>query len=295
MPRAGVIGLGNMGIGMAGSLLREGIPVTGFDLRAERLKLLTDLGGTAATSSQAVGAASDLVFVMVLNGSQLLAVLKGANGLLEGMTAGSTVAVSATIKRAEVEEAADLCAQHNVNLLDCPVSGGQAGAEAGTLSMMVAGPKEVLAQHQQIFDAVGGKVLHVSPQAGQGQIVKAALQALIGVTFAGVLEALVLGCKAGIPGEVLQEAFRASHVSSPLIQGCIDNVRSRSFVDTGSHISTMHKDLRLSMDLAHEVGVSLFTTAAALELFQASMNTYPEEDNWAVVKILEHMAGTEVH
>lgn len=290
----GVIGLGNMGLGMAGSLLRAGMPVTGFDLRAERRDMLTALGGTAAASSREVGEGSDLVFVMVLNGAQLRAVLVGSQGLLEGLAAGSTVAVSATIQAAEVREAADLCAARKVHLLDCPVSGGQAGAAAGTLSLMVAGSAEVLARHRPVFDAVGGTVLHVSLEVGQGQIVKAALQALIGVTFAGVLEALVLGSKAGIPGAVLQAAFRASHVSSPLIQDCIDKVRARAFLDTGSHISTLHKDLRLAMDLAHEAGVSLFTTAAALELFQASLNTYPAEDNWAAVKVLEHMAGTEV-
>ena len=295
MPEAGVIGLGNMGLGMAGSLLRAGIPVTGFDLRAERLGLLTDLGGATAASSQEVGAGSDLVFVMVLDGAQLMAVLTGPHGLLAGLAVGGTVAVSATIKPAEVRQAADLCAEHNVHLLDCPVSGGQPGAAAGTLAMMVAGPAEVLAQNQQFFDAVGGKVIHVSSEVGQGQTVKAALQALIGVTFAGVLEALVLGSKAGISGEVMQDVIGASHVSSPLIQGCIDQVRARAFIDTGSHISTLHKDLRLTMDLAHESGVSLFTTAAALELFQASMNTYPAEDNWAAVKVLEFMAGTEVH
>ncbi len=295
MSGTGVIGLGNMGLGMAGSLLRAGLPVTGFDLRAERLDMLTDLGGTAAASGKEVGEGSDLVFVMVLDGAQLRSVLVGSHGLLEGLAADSAVAVSATVKAAEVRAAADLCAERKVHLLDCPVSGGPAGAAAGTLSMMVAGSAEVLARHRPIFDAVGGKVLHVSLEVGQGQIVKAALQALIGVTFAGVLEALVLGRKAGIPGEVLQAAFRASHVSSPLIQDCIDKVRARAFIDTGSHISTLHKDLRLAMDLAHEAGVSLFTTAAALELFQASLNTYPAEDNWAAVKVLEHMAGTEVH
>ncbi len=295
MPGTGVIGLGNMGLGMAGSLLRAGLPVTGFDLRAERRHLLTDLGGSAAASGKEVGEDADLVFVMVLHGAQLMAVLTGPDGLLAGLAAGDTVAVSATITAAEVRRAADLCAERNVHLLDCPVSGGPAGAAAGTLAMMVAGPAEVLARHRQIFDAVGGKVMHVSPEVGQGQIVKAALQALIGVTFAGVLEALVLGSKAGIAGDVLQEAFRASHVSSPLIQDCIDKVRARTFRGTGSHISTLHKDLRLTMDLAHEAGVSLFTTAAALELFQASMNTYPAEDNWAAVKVLEHMARTEVH
>lgn len=294
MAHAGMIGLGNMGLGMAGSLLRAGIPVTGYDLRPARVGMLEASGGRGAASCRETGAAADLVFVMVLNGKQLMAVLEGPEGLLAGLSPGDTAVVSATIRPAEVREAARRCAARDVDLLDSPVSGGQPGAQAGTLAMMVAGDPETLERRRSYFDAVGGKVMHVGSEVGQGQMVKAALQALIGTTFAGVLEAMTLGRQAGVPGSVLQEAIRASHVSSPLIQGCIDDVRERVFTGTGSHISTLHKDLRLTMELAHEVGVSLHTTASALELFQASMNVYPQEDNWAAIKILEHMAGMEV-
>lgn len=295
MKRTGVIGLGNMGLGMARNLLKAGFAVAGFDLRPERRALLTELGGAAKESSRAVGAAADMVFVMVLNGSQLLEVLDGRRGLLSGLQAGATVAVSATVKPNEVRQAARLCEAAQVRLLDCPVSGGQSGAEEGTLTLMVAGPPKLQAEHRDALDALGACILNVGETAGQGQTVKAALQALIGVTFAALFEALVLGSKAGVPGAVMQEVFGASHASSPLIRSCIEKIRARTFADTGSPIATIYKDLTISLDLARQTGASMFVTAAAMELMQAGIAVFPDEDNWAAIKLLERIADTEVH
>ena len=295
MKRVGVIGLGDMGLGMARNLHKAGFGVAGFDLRAERRQLLSDLGGHAVLSGRQVGEASDILFIMVLNGSQVLAVLQEEEGVLAGMDGEGTVVISATVKPAEVRQAAAICNASGVQVLDSPVSGGQSGAEAGTLSMMVAGDRALLETHRDVFEVVGGKILHVGCEVGQGQTVKAALQALIGTTFAAVFEALVLGCKAGVPGQVLEEAFGASHVTSPLIKDCIDKVRTRQFRGTGSGIGTIHKDLTITMDLARQAGVSLFATAAAMELFQAGISSFPDEDSWATVRILERLSGTEVN
>lgn len=295
MKRTGVIGLGNMGLGMARNLLKADFAVAGFDVRPERRALLTELGGAAKNSSRAVGTAADMVFVMVLNGSQLLEVLNGQDGLLSSLKAGATVAVSATVKPRELRQAARLCDAARVRVLDCPVSGGQSGAEEGTLTLMVAGPEALQAEHRDALDAVGERILNVGETAGQGQTVKAALQALIGATFAALFEALVLGSKAGVSGAVMQEVFGASHASSPLIRNCIEKIRARTFADTGSHIATIYKDLTISMDLARQTGASMFVTAAAMELMQAGIAVFPDEDNWAAIKLLERIADTEVH
>ncbi len=294
MKRVGVVGLGDMGLGMARNLHQAGFAVTGYDLRAERRQMLSDLGGHAVLSGRQAGAAADILFIMVLNGSQVLAVLQGDSGVLAGMQPGSTVVISATIKPAEARQAAAVCAAAGMQVLDSPVSGGQTGAESGTLAMMVAGDKALLAMHRDVFDAVGGRIMHVGVEVGQGQTVKAALQALIGTTFVAVFEALVLGRKAGVSGAIMEEVFGASHVASPLIMGCIEKVRGRQFTDTGSNMATIYKDLTITMDLARQEGASLFATAAAMELFQAGISSFPGEDNWAVVKLLEQIAGTEV-
>ena len=293
MKRTGVIGLGDMGLGMARNLVAADFDAYGYDLREERRRMFAESGGTAVGSVAELGRSVDIVFLMVLNGIQVFDILNGPDGLLGTMEPGSTVVVSATIKPREVEEAAALCADAGLRLLDSPVSGGQAGAAAGTLSMMVAGPPGLLEEHRDVFAAVGGNVMKVGDRAGQGQTVKAVLQAVIGATFAGIFEALVLGERAGVDGRVVREVLEASHVGSPLLSNTVELVQSRRFVGTGSNAATMHKDLTITMDLALQSGVTMFATGAAMQLMQATLHSFPGEDNWAAVKVLERLAGVE--
>lgn len=293
MTRTGVIGLGDMGLGMARNLVGAGFDAYGYDLREERRRMFVEAGGTATGSVAELGRSVDIVFLMVLNGAQVFDILNGPDGLLATMEPGSTVVVSATIKPREVEETAVLCEDAGLRLLDSPVSGGQSGAAAGTLSMMVAGPPGLLEEHRDVFAAVGGKVMKVGDRAGQGQTVKAVLQAVIGTTFAGIFEALVLGEQAGVDGRVVREVLEASHVGSPLLKNTVELVQSRRFVGTGSNAATMHKDLTITMDLALQSGVTMFATGAAMQLMQATLHSFPGEDNWAAVKVLERLAGVE--
>mgnify|MGYP006418989365 FL=1 len=293
MKRVGIVGLGDMGIAMAKNIRAAGFSLTGYDLRAERLALLADLGGEPADSPQAVGAGSDSVFVMVLNGDQAREVV-GENGLLTGMAQGGAIIMSATIHPSEAREIGATAEAAGVEFIDTPVSGGKSGAEAGTLTMMTAARADVLEANRPVLEAVGEQIFHVGEEIGVGQTVKAALQAFIGASFAGIFESLVLGAKAGVPGETLYEVFSASGVGSALFRNCAKLIMDREFVGTGSHIGTMYKDLSISMALGKETGVPLFTTAAAFELFRAGMSKFPAEDNWSIVKLLEDIADTEV-
>ncbi|MCZ6636338.1 MAG: NAD(P)-dependent oxidoreductase [bacterium] len=294
MEQIGMIGLGNMGIGLAQNIIQSGFGLTGFDLRDERLKMLEDLGGQAADSPKAVGEQSDAVFVMVLNGKQVYEVVTGEDGLLQSMKPGSTIIVSATIQPSEVRAIEEPILAKGVHLMDTPVSGGKSGADSGTLTMMAAAPKAVFEANYEVLQAVGEEIFHVSEEIGIGQTVKAALQAFIGASFTAIFESLVLGSKAGVKGETLFKVFGASGVSSPLFRNCAELIMDRKFKDTGSHIGTMYKDLSISMALAKENGVAMFTTSAAYELFQSGISLFPEEDNWSIVKLLEQIAGTEV-
>ena len=162
------------------------------------------------------------------------------------------------------------------------------------LAMMAAGPRSVWEANLPRMQAVGGNIFHVGEKVGMGQTVKASLQALIGSTFAAIFESLVLGAKAGIEGKVLYEVFSASGVSSPLFKNCAKLIMERQFKDTGSQIGTMCKDLGITMNLARQSGVPMFTTAAAQQLFQAGISSFPEEDNWCVTKVIEQIAGAQV-
>ena len=292
MKTTAVVGLGNMGIGMAKNLLQAGFPVIGYDLRADRLDRLAEMGGTPALGLKDL-AGADVVFVMVLSGKQALDVVRE---LMADLRDGATIIVTATIAPAEMRGVAEALAGSKLNLIDSPVSGGKFGAEAGTLTMMVAAADEVFAANQDVLNAVGEQIFHVGASIGMGQTVKASLQALIGVTFVGIFESLALGAKAGIKGETLYEVFGSTHVgNTPFFKNCAKLIMDRQFNDTGSHIGTMYKDLGISMALAHENGISLFATSTAYELFQAGISLYPDGDNWSLVKFLEQISGTEVH
>ncbi len=294
MKRIGIIGLGNMGIGMAKNILKNGFELTGFDLREEQRNDLAQLGGKPAASCREVAENSDAVFVMVLNGKQVQECILGEQGLLEGLKPGSTIIVSATINPSEVREVEAPVAEKGINLIDTPVSGGKSGAENGTLTMMAAAKKEVFEDCKVVLEAVGQNIYHVGEEIGTGQTTKAALQALIGASFTAIFESLVLGVKAGVKAETLYEVFSTSAVGSPLFKNAAKLIMERRFKDTGSHIGTMYKDLGISMNMAKEVGAAMFTASAAYELFRSGMSLFPDEDNWSIVKLLEQIAGTEV-
>ena len=294
MKKIGFVGLGDMGIGLTNNLISKGFEVTGFDLREDRMNQLKQLGGKPAQNCLEVGQNSDTVFVMVLNGQQVKDVVLGTDGLVEGLKEGATIIVTATINPSEVKELEAPLSEKGIHLIDTPVSGGKSGADNGTLTMMVAAKKDVFDDCKEVLEAVGQSIFHVGEEIGMGQTVKASLQALIGASFTAIFESLVLGTKAGVKPEILYEVFGSSGVSSPLFKNCAKLIMERRFVGTGSHIGTMYKDLGISMNMAKENGVAMFTASAAYELFRAGMSMFPDEDNWAIVKLLEQIAGTEV-
>ena len=292
MKKVGVIGLGNMGMGMAKNLIKSGFSVIGFDLDDKRLLKLKENGGSTATSTVQVGEETDAVFVMVMNGEQVKAVVAD---LATGLKDRGTIILTATITPEEAREAYSIADLEGIVMLDSPVSGGMDGAHNGTLTLMTAGKKSVFNDCIKILEAVSSNIFHVGEEIGEGQTVKASLQAFIGASFTAIFESLVLGSKAGIKGQTLYDVFSASGVGSPLFKNCADLIMDRKFKNTGSHISTMYKDLGISLDMAKKNGVPLFTVGAAYELFQAGISMFPDEDNWSIVKLLEQISGTEVH
>ena len=292
MKKVGVIGLGNMGMGMAKNLIKSGFSVIGFDLDDKRLLKLKENGGSTATSTVQVGEKTDAVFVMVMNGEQVKAVV---SDLVTGLKDRGTIILTSTITPEEAREAYAIADIEGVAMLDSPVSGGMDGAHNGTLTLMTAAKKSVFDDCIKILEAVSSNIFHVGEEIGEGQTVKASLQVFIGASFTAIFESLVLGSKAGIKGQILYDVFSASGVGSPLFKNCAGLIMDRKFKNTGSHISTMYKDLGISMNMAKNNGVPLFTAGAAYELFQAGISMFPDEDNWSIVKLLEQISGTEVH
>lgn len=295
MKRAGVIGLGDMGSGLARNLIRNNFQTIGLDLNPERLAAFAEGGGTPADSPADVGNNAEAVFVMVMNGEQARTVILGEQGLVSTMAPGSAVILTATIKPSEAREIGAAMDGSGVHLIDSPVSGGFPGARDGTLTMMAAGPSAVLEEYRPALQAVSKTIHHVGTEPGVGQTVKACLQSLIGSIFSATFEAAVLAAKAGISGDVLFNVFSTSGAGCGVANTALDNIVDRKFADTGSHIATMHKDLAISLDMASDLCVPLHMASTAMQLFHAGKARYPDGDNWAVTRVIEEIVGAELH
>lgn len=287
MSRVGFVGLGNMGLGMARNLLAKGHEVRGFARRPDVIDAFVASGGIAAADVAAVAQGADSVFLMVLDEAQAEAVMDA--GLAEAMAPGSALIVTATLGTPAVEHLAARLARRSIDVIDCPVSGGKAGADVGTLTLMVAGRAEVVARHEGVLRAVGSTLIRVGDEPGAGQAVKTCLQALISVSFEGVFEAMVLGARAGLDAAVLAEVINASFVGSRLTRTATEHIVARRFKDTGSHIGTMCKDIGLAREMARAADLPLPAVDAAMSMFETTKRALPDGDNWSVVAVLERM------
>ncbi len=290
MKRAGVIGLGDMGSGLAKNLMAAGFEVCGLDLSERRMADFTAMGGQPLASPAEVGAQSDVAFVMVMNGDQAKAVILG-DGLASTMQPGGIVLLTATIHASEAREIAESLSGTDLHLIDSPVSGGFPGAQAGTLSMMAAGSDEALEKAQPAMEAVSATIHRVGDTPGMGQTVKACLQSVIGPIFGAIFEASVLAAKAGVDAEALYKVISTSAAGCGVANTALRNIIDAQFEGTGSHIDTMHKDLTIALDLARQHGVPLFSASTAMQLFQAGKTRHPDGDNWVVTRVLEEISG----
>ncbi len=293
--KAGVIGLGDMGSGLAKNLIANGYETAGYDLSAERMVAFSALGGHAKTNPAEVGAHADIVYVMVMNGAQAHDVVMGDDGLARTMAKGGIIILTATIKPSEVRALATAMKDTGLELIDSPVSGGFPGAQNGTLTMMAAAPDALMQRAKPAMQAVSSTIHHVGSKAGDGQVMKSCLQSIIGAAFSATFEAAALAAKAGVPGQVLYDVISTSGAGCGVINTALEYIIDRKFTGTGSSITTMHKDLTISLDMAEELGVPLFTASTAMQIFHMGKAKYPEGDNWICTKLMEEAVGAELH
>ena len=288
------VGLGDMGLPMALNLLKAGHEVYGADLRAERREMLEQEGGRGATDLPAAAKEVDTVFLMVMHGAQVHALVLGENGLLANLSKDACIVVTATIRPGEFDALVEPCEKAGVGLIDSPVSGGRTGAEGGSLTLMCSGRQEVLESRAGILDSISARKYVIDEKPGMGMRAKAALQSMFGSMFTAVFEGLALAAKSGVNGQAMLDVVQNSALSSPMVNYCSEQIMDRRFVDTGSTMTTIHKDIGISLDFAREQGVPMHTAAAAFQIFQAAMTAFPGEDNWAGVKVIEQVTGVKV-
>ncbi|MEO0654760.1 MAG: NAD(P)-binding domain-containing protein, partial [Pseudomonadota bacterium] len=164
--RVSVIGLGDMGSGLAKNLIKAGLDVAGFDLSQPRMQAFAEMGGQPAESIAEAGKDAAVAFVMVMNGDQAKSVILGPDGLAAAMPSGGVIILTATIKPREAREIGAALADGPIALIDSPVSGGFGGAQGGTLTMMASAPEEVIDRARPAMEAVSGTIHHVGTDPG---------------------------------------------------------------------------------------------------------------------------------
>jgi len=265
--RVGFVGLGVMGKPMALNLVRAGWQVVAHTRDDAVLAEVVAAGAEAGADPRDVAARSDLVITMLPTSEVVAEVVGGSPGVLEGARPGSLVVDMSTIDPAVSRDLAQTAAERSVAMLDAPVSGGDVGAREGTLSIMVGGEAADVERARPAFEVLGKTIVHVGPH-GAGQVVKACNQVVVGITYAAVSEALVLGSKSGVdPARILDV------LSGGLAANRIMEVRRRNFLEhdftPGFRVDLHHKDLAIALEAGGAEGVALPLTALVQQMFRA--------------------------
>ena len=288
--KIGFIGLGIMGAPMAGHLLAAGHQL----FVRTRSKVPDALSGASVCASpKEVAEKADIVFTMLPDTPDVEAVLFGKDGVASGLSKGKTVVDMSSISPIETKAFAKRINDLGCDYLDAPVSGGEVGAKAGSLTIMVGGPEVTFERVKPLFEKMGKNITLVGGN-GDGQTTKVANQIIVALNIAAVGEALVFAAKAGADPAKVRQALMGGFASSRILEVHGERMIKRTF-NPGFRIKLHQKDLSLALAGARALGVALPGTANAAQLMQAcAANGMADLDHSALVRALELMANHPV-
>lgn len=289
----GFIGIGNMGLPMATRLQDAGHRLIVCDKRPQALAPLTARGATAVSAPVDVAAQAETVLMSLPAPEIVEAVALGPQGLAEGRALKRVVDLSTTGPRVAKKVGAAL-AQKGIAFIDAPVSGGPSGARAGTLAVMAACAREDFDALEPALKAIG-RPFHVGTEPGMGQVMKLVNNLLSGTALAISSEALVLGVKAGLDPEIMIDVINAGSGRNSATQDKFPRAILPRRFDYGFSTGLMVKDLKLFLEEADSLGLSLKTAQAVAALwFKALAEMGPSSDFTTIVKVVERPAKVEV-
>jgi 2-hydroxy-3-oxopropionate reductase len=286
--KLGFIGLGIMGAPMCGHLLAAGYPVR-VNTRSKVPLAIAESSAVLCSSPAEVARGSDIIITMLPDTPDVERVLFGESGVADGLSPGKVVVDMSSISPIATKDFASRINQRGCSYLDAPVSGGEVGARAATLTIMVGGPEDTFEQVKPIFDLMGKNVTLVGGQ-GDGQTAKVANQIIVALNIEAVAEAMVFAAKAGADPAKVRQALMGGFASSRILEVHGERMIKRTF-KPGFRIELHQKDLNLALQTARAIGVSLPNTATAQELFNACAAQGGKSwDHSAMVRALERMA-----
>ncbi|MEZ5935074.1 MAG: NAD(P)-binding domain-containing protein [Alphaproteobacteria bacterium] len=290
----GFIGLGAMGAGMVDNLLKAGLAVTGFDVRAEALERLREKGGCPAASPAEAADGAGLLILMVVNDAQVEAVLFGEGGALETLAPGAVVMMCSTVPATFTRKLGARLAERGIELLDAPVSGGAIGADLGRLTFMASGSDKAFAASEHAMEIMAARVFKLGDQVGTGSSVKAVNQLLAGVNLVTAAEGMAFGVAQGADPELLFEIIKDAAGGSWMFADRVPHMLEDDYTPK-SAVSIWAKDLGLVLDQAKSMDMPVPVTAAAYQVVMMAMaKGLAGIDDAGFVKVYEDFTGARI-
>jgi 3-hydroxyisobutyrate dehydrogenase len=292
--KIGFIGLGVMGRRMAANILKGGYALKVNDIIESAVKEFEEMGAERGNTPAEVAADCDIVLTSLPNSKIVKDVAAGKNGILQGAGEGLILVDLSSITPKTIKEIHKEAQKKGVEVMDAPVSGGSAGAEAGTLTIMVGGKKEAFEKVKPILDCIGKKIYHVG-DVGAGDTIKLVNNLLLGINMVAVAEALTLGAKAGLDPETMFNIIDQSSGSSYALRAKYPNFISKRNFEPGFMVDLQYKDLELAVSTAKELNLPLILGNAAQQMYEiARTKGLGGKDISSIIKIYEQWAKTEV-
>ena len=293
-PSVAVIGLGSMGLGMALSVARSGLLVTGFDINADSMAKLKLGGGQTALSIAEAAADRDIVIAVVVNASQTETVLFGEGGAAEHIKRGGVIISSATMAPEDARRFAEKSHALGVHYLDAPISGGAAKAAKGDLTIMASGTPEAFAQARPALDAIAGTVYELGNEAGIGASFKMVNQLLAGVHIAAACEAVTFAKRLGLDLAQVYRVITASAGNSWMFENRVPHILDGDY-SPRSAVSIFTKDLGIVSDMGRRETFPLPLAATALQMFvMTAAAGMGQDDDASVARMIAMMTGLDL-
>lgn len=292
MQKIGFIGLGIMGKPMVSNLLKAHYPVFVYTRRPETAKPFQELGATLSSSPKELALESDVIITMLPATADVEEIIIGKHGIIHSAKPGTIVIDMSTISANATQRMATLLESKNIDMLDAPVSGGEQGAIAGSLSIMVGGKANVLEKVRAIFEVLGTQIVHIGAH-GAGQTAKACNQIIIAETIVAVTEALRLAKSSGVDPAKVREALLGGFASSRVLE-----IHGKRMLDhhykPGFKASLHRKDMHLALEQAHQVHLELPAAQYAMQcLDRLVMKGHSEMDSAAIHLLFDSAVNSE--
>jgi 2-hydroxy-3-oxopropionate reductase len=292
-PKIGFIGLGIMGKPMARNLIKAGYSLVIHNRSRAAVDELSKEGAQTAANPQEVAGRSEILITMLPDSPDVELVYTGENGVFAGVKGGMLLIDMSSISPVVARKLAADAEKRGCEMIDAPVSGGEAGAISATLSIMIGGKASAVERAMPLFQVLGKNIVHVG-DVGAGQVTKAANQMVVGTTIAIVSEALVLAAKAGVDPVKVRQALLGGFAQSKILEAHGQKMLERNF-KPGFRIRLHEKDMKIALSTGSEYGVPLMVTSQVAQMMTAMKSMGNGDlDHSGLVKLVEELAKTEL-